>query len=240
MKSKNSKTMSLPGKLPVHHLLPFVITAAAFLILFLPKQPTLQNVMLKCLPVLYLMCYLAYTEKGRGESKIVIPALAFSLIGDGLLNFPGTLFVEGLIAFSFAQVLYTATFGFKRINVWTGITLYGASGALLLFIIPNVNATLKIAVPVYALLIFTMLWRALDRYSYAEDICYERRLCSVLGAVVFIISDACIAFLQLMNLMPKYPAQIIILSTYFLAQLLLTLGAAKKFWDAKYRIKEKK
>jgi len=52
-------------------------------------------------------------------------------VGDALLIWP-QYFIYGMIAFGVAQIMYTAAFGFKPLNVPLGIVLYvlGAVGKL--------------------------------------------------------------------------------------------------------------
>lgn len=68
------------------------------------------------------------------------------------------------------------------------------------------------------------------RARFQKDVPGVRRLCTALGAATFCVSDLCIVVLQLGRLLPHLYAQLIILSTYYLAQLLLVLGSAERFW----------
>ncbi|XP_064111074.1 lysoplasmalogenase TMEM86B-like [Macrobrachium nipponense] len=239
MKSSQRSAMRVPEELPLHHLVPYLLAVLASFVWFLPWEPTPWRAFLKFLPILYLIAYMGITERGKGESGKVLLALIFSAIGDAFLAYPDAWFVQGIQAFGVAQIFYTAAFGFEGIRLPMGIGLYGIGFVLLCFILPHIPTPLNVAIPIYNLLIGTMFWRALDRYALMSHIRFERRLCSVLGAVLFITSDSCIVFLQIFQLIPHIPAQIIILSTYYSAQLLLMLGSADSFWARKSELVKK-
>lgn len=84
------------------------------------------------------------------------------------------------------------------------------------FLYPNMTGVLVYGVPVYATLLLTMAWRATARV--------ERNLPKVfgsLGAFLFVISDSFIAF-DIFYTPIKY-SKLIIISTYYLAQVGITL-----------------
>ncbi|XP_068245038.1 lysoplasmalogenase TMEM86A-like [Palaemon carinicauda] len=239
MKSSQKSPVRVPKELPAHHLVPYLLAVLASFVWFLPWDPTPWRTFLKFLPILYLIAYLGVTEKGKGESGKIFFGLIFSAVGDAFMAYPDTWFLQGIQTFGISQIFYTAAFGFKAIKLPLGIGLYAIGFVLLYFILPHIPSPLNVAIPIYNLLIGTMFWRALDRYILMTHIRLERRVCSVLGAVLFITSDTCIVFLQIFKLIPHIPAQIIILSTYYAAQLLLMLGSAENFWAGKSKMIKK-
>lgn len=219
---------------PYHHLVPYLATVAASLIFFAPDEaPTGKGLALKCLPIVLLGLHLKLVEGShQGEAKWVYRALQFSVVGDAFLVWPDQFFIQGILFFAVAQILYIKAFGFREISIGLGaIPLYGLSMIALVLILPGLPAPLRVAVPIYTLIITTMLWRVVDRARLRIDLSLERRFCSLVGAVSFVISDLCIATLQVGRLIPHASAQVIILLTYYLAQLFLVLGSFESFWE---------
>ena len=92
---------------------------------------------------------------------------------------------------------------------------------VLSLILPSIDDfILKIGFPLYALLLGTTTWRALARVDqgFIEAL-------TGLGAVIFLISDGCIG-INMFYYKLDY-AQEIIMSTYYLAQFLITLSGVK-------------
>ncbi|XP_037799119.1 lysoplasmalogenase-like protein TMEM86A [Penaeus monodon] len=219
---------------PYHHLLPYLASVVVSLVFFAPDEaPTGKGLALKCFPIVLLTLHLKAVEGSRqGEAKWVYRALQFSVVGDAFLVWPDQFFIQGILFFAVAQILYIKAFGFREVSIGLGaIPLYGLSLIVLVLILPGLPTPLRVAVPVYALIITTMLWRAVDRARLRTDLSQERRLSSLLGAVIFVISDLCIATLQVGQLIPHAYAQVIILLTYYLAQLFLVLGSFESFWE---------
>ncbi|XP_042890361.1 lysoplasmalogenase-like [Penaeus japonicus] len=233
---------------PYYHLLPYLTAVAVSLVLFAPDEaPTGKGLALKCLPIVLLGLHLKVIEgSGQGEAKWVYRALQFSVVGDAFLVWPDQFFLQGILFFAVAQILYVKAFGFRDVSIGLGaIPLFGLSLVALVLILPGLPTPLRVAVPFYALIITTMLWRAVDRARLRTDLSIERRMSSLLGAVTFVISDLSIVTLQVGQLIPHTYAQLIILSTYYLAQLFLVLGSFESFWERrvatpKKQTKEKK
>ena len=92
---------------------------------------------------------------------------------------------------------------------------------ILSLILPNIEELpLKIGIPFYVALLGTSAWRTLAR----SDQGLVERLTG-LGGVIFLISDGCIG-INMFYYKLTY-AQEIIMSTYYLAQFLITLSGAK-------------
>lgn len=82
----------------------------------------------------------------------------------------------------------------------------------------NFEGILIVGVPVYCTLLITMVWRSNARVSASN---LPRLLCGI-GGVVFMISDGIIAFDKFYNPIPN--AKYLIMSTYYFAQLGITLS----------------
>jgi alkylglycerol monooxygenase len=162
---------------------------------------------------------------GRYSSKInlnVIFALAFSLSGDVLLMLPGSKwFIPGLVSFLVAHLFYTKIF-FKQSR------LFGAKAFFLIlitmayftFIKSHLPNDLLGAVLAYCLVISFMGAVAVERPLYLDS--YKL---VAMGALLFIFSDACIAYSKFVR--PFEGSTLAIMSTYGMAQLSLVLGIMK-------------
>lgn len=236
-KEKKSRKVASPHQLPLYHLLPFVLLVIISFIWFLPYKPALatmsvQRMVLKCLPILYLAIYIIIADRGRGESGRVFFALIFSAIGDGFLAFHDICFLYGVAAFGIAHSIYAKTFGFQPVKLLSGGCLFALNFCVLsYFALPYIQpVSFRVGMTIYSLVLVTMAWRSVDRYLFMTTPCKERRLCSALGGIIFIVSDSSYVFLQMLELLPHIPAQIIILSTYYLSQLCFMLGSCESFW----------
>ncbi|XP_068245035.1 lysoplasmalogenase TMEM86B-like [Palaemon carinicauda] len=239
MKSKNNPKGASPNEFgpPVYHLIPYVLGVIVSFVWFLPYKPSIETmpverVVLKCLPILYLAIYIMIMDRGRGESLKVFYALMLSLIGDIFLAYHDVGFLYGIALFGIGHLIYIKTFGFRPMKLLLGGALFAANFLILsFFALPYVKpASFRVGITIYSLLLGTMSWRALVRYFFMTTPCKERRICSALGAMLLFISDSAYVFLQIIELLPHIPAQIIILSTYYLSQVFFMLGSCESFW----------
>lgn len=161
-------------------------------------------------------------------------AMLFSFFGDVLLMFmdQGEIyFIAGLTAFLFAQVFYVISYRhyrYKGSNV-TGwhirmifsfiiiayavilwISLYAHLGEMLL------------PVTLYTLTIFAMVIMAIFRYNRTSPWSFYLVFS---GAVIFLLSDSIIAINKFMQ--PVSYERILVISTYMIAQFLITTGMAE-------------
>lgn len=82
----------------------------------------------------------------------------------------------------------------------------------------NFDEILKYGVPFYSTLLLTMMWRALSRIQSNNLL---KVICAI-GSVFFVVSDGIIAFNMFYT--PIKYSRIIIMSTYYFAQLCITLS----------------
>lgn len=239
MGRKKSSTPSTPKPrppFPYRLFVPFGVCVAMALLYVAPQEvPKLSMAVVKCLPILSLMSLILQKEnlKGGGEVTLVFIGLGLSLFGDYYLIWPDEKFVEGVVSFVIAESFYITSHGFKKVSWRSGVFVY----SLALFSITYVYQFLpspvhKLAATFYSLSLGTMLWRTVDRAWLRRDIPWERRMSSVAGAAMLVVSDFCIGTLQFGRLVPHVVAQLTILSTYYLAQMLLVLGACGRLWRA--------
>ncbi|MCY1166143.1 MAG: lysoplasmalogenase family protein [Pseudomonadota bacterium] len=159
--------------------------------------------------------------KGRFDA-FLLAALAASLAGDVLLMFPAY-FIPGLLAFLVAHLFFIALF---RLGVaWfpsrriLGLTL--ATGlAMYAFLWPHLDPVLKGAVAAYVLVIALMAAQAMGRALVLRD---KSAIAVAVGAGFFMLSDALLAINRFVQPLPL--AQLWVLGTYYVAQILITSHA---------------
>ena len=162
--------------------------------------------------------------------KILITALFFSWIGDGVLLFADRAeiyFIIGLVSFLVSHLVYILLFT-KQIKrektkttavFWIGVTVIISYLMMMLFLLIPTLGDLKIAVFVYALVLSTMLLFAFKGFFLWK----KKAAWSILiGAVIFVASDSILAFDKFYQKLEL--SSILIMSTYLLAQYLIVKG----------------
>ena len=186
-----------------------VLSAVYFLTI--PWHPFAGSWVVKAASVAILAA-LAARKRARGLAV----ALAFSALGDALLEFSPELFIGGLAAFLLAHVTYTVTFvrRWQSARITPGAVVAACySAGLAAWLLPEVG-TIAIPVAVYVLAITAMVVSAFTaRFP-------NRRVEA--GAVLFLISDSMLAVDRFR--MPVPLAEWIVWPTYYAAQLLITTG----------------
>lgn len=118
-------------------------------------------------------------------SRRILVGLIFCCFGDAFLVYPDY-FEIGMICFGIGHINYIRAFGFKPLNLPLGVFLYALNatgkyiflctvlrGFLCLFpgmlnLLRGLQGVLAVAVPLYSLLICTMVWRAIARAQVFE------------------------------------------------------------------------
>ena len=152
---------------------------------------------------------------------LVLAGLAFSLLGDIALMFPDKWFQAGLVAFLAAQVLYIMAFKPQSGHPVSPMTFlpFALYGLLMFFLLAPHLGPLKVPVFVYIAAITTMAGFAAARYV---DLGGTKPLLAFAGAVLFLVSDSVLAYDRFARKIPG--ARILVLGTYFPAQLLIALS----------------
>lgn len=148
--------------------------------------------------------------------KMIIAGLIFSTVGDVFL-IDSRRFIQGLTSFLLAHVCFIIAF-FSTPNL-TSAFFFLAYVAFFLFVLWKHLGNLKIPVIVYSLALALMSWFALSRYFELTD---QKSLYAFLGSIFFVASDSLLAFNKFKRSFPF--ADILILSTYFIAQWLIALS----------------
>lgn len=158
-------------------------------------------------------------EEYPAYAFLIMSGLIFSLLGDLFLLYPDRYFNNGLYSFLAAHILYILAFN-QNVNSYCGalalpILLYMT--VVLKYLLPRLGG-MKYPVIIYMLVISTMVYSAWNTSIY-----FNNGLDLILvGAILFAISDTVLAFNKFYK---KFTlAEPIILSTYFIAQLLFAMS----------------
>ncbi|WP_223552088.1 lysoplasmalogenase [Aestuariivivens sp. NBU2969] len=181
--------------------------------------------------VISLICFLHQnTNDLDGKTKkITIWALTFSVLGDILLMFVfinQNFFIGGLISFMLAHLMYIKVFYgkhkfHKKIFNFLGILLIYVF--FLFYILKNNLGNMLLPVILYMAVILLMVTMAFLRQGQVNKLSF---ILVFLGAITFIISDSLLALNKFYRPLPL--ANISIMLTYALAQLLIVFGLKKQ------------
>jgi uncharacterized membrane protein YhhN len=165
--------------------------------------------------------------------RLMFAGLFFSWAGDVILEFTeinGDLFIPGLVFFLLAHVMYLTVFFItpgknvilnKRIYLLIPVLI---SGTGLVYFLYNDLADMRIPVLLYAAVILTMLAGAINRIEKVNRRSY---LMVLGGAILFLISDSALAINKFSSHFES--SDIVIMSTYLLAQFLIVKGYIEQF-----------
>lgn len=187
------------------------------------------------MPLLIFLFISQTTGFASSLKKWMILALLFSWAGDVLLMFDSissNFFIFGLVAFLLAHIFYIVLFDLIRLREklrqsllpLLPIAVYYL--ALLGLLQPHLGNMRK-PVAIYGLIISFMLSFAIDLWRLKDR---SVSLLIIPGALLFISSDSILAINKFYK--PYEFAGIAIMSTYGLAQLLITLGAVRYITSA--------
>ncbi len=167
------------------------------------------------------IAFLGERGSGRPYQTAIVCGLLFSLAGDVFMMQRHKRFTAGLLMFLIAQIFYALAFfsGLKPgFSSWPYIPLIFYA-VLIIRILYRRLGKMKIPVMIYILVIIGMARLAIERFLQLQD---TAALLALIGAVLFSFSDSIIALNRFVR--PFRGAQAIILSTYFLAQYLISMS----------------
>jgi len=155
---------------------------------------------------------------GRFDAYL-LAGLVFSLAGDCLLMFSGY-FIPGLLSFLVAHLFYIALF--KQGQPWFPsrralVATLGVGALMYAVLFAGLTPVLRIAVAAYVLVIALMAAQAIGRATVLRD---RASVWVAIGAGFFMLSDALLATNKFATPLPM--AQLWVLSTYYIAQILMT------------------
>lgn len=172
-----------------------------------------------------VLIWLVWSSSLNQKQYFLLLALFFSLCGDVLLMFSGSLyFMLGLGAFLLAHVCYIVVL--SRYFVFNGVRVlpFVAFSSLMIFGVLNGQLPVDLEIPVgFYVLTITVMGIFAVSGSRLSPIHYEKVLA---GAVLFILSDSFIAVDKFVNTIPF--ASFWVMSTYGMAQYLMVSGLTSR------------
>lgn len=188
------------------------------------------------MPILLVLFLLNASRNPRAERIFFTGALIFSLAGDVFLMFKREdLFVFGLASFLIGHLAYILSFrgriGDARVSrgtkMATALPFLLFVLGFLSFLYPYIDATpetrpLFVPVAVYSSVIGLMGYTALLR---RKGVSAQGFWWVAGGALLFIVSDSCIAVNKFVS--PMAQPGLVIMATYGVAQFLMTVGTLK-------------
>lgn len=189
----------------------------------------------KPLITISLLLFLVYHTQLKGRFvKRVFGGLLFGLFGDCFLMFQTThpsFFLLGLASFLVGHLLYITAFYLDYIwnsRIQKGYTrwalvIFGVFCIVFYIYLRPYLADMKIPVMVYAFVISLMGIMAANRKGRVNTLSFKLVMW---GAVLFILSDAILAYNRFVH--PFETSGLWIMSTYMLAQYLITMGTVER------------
>lgn len=181
------------------------------------------------LVVVAAVVYLGFVSTGRQNLLKLAPALLLAALvddpvfsaayvlcaaGDLFLLDKKRFFLHGLVAFLLAHVVFIVGLAARAPgpppNAAGGLVGLAATG-MLAALLPYTKGVLRVAVPFYAMALAGLAFAGLAHSPVAG-----------LGAIVFMVSDSVLAWNRFRAPVPR--AELIILSTYYTALLLIGLA----------------
>ncbi|XP_061568441.1 lysoplasmalogenase isoform X2 [Cololabis saira] len=224
-------------------MLPFFLSSALYFYLWTPDSPpSLVSAGVKAAPAVLLAA--AVLSWNGGQSVLgVAGGLIFSAVGDCCLVWP-ELFLHGMGAFAVAHLFYSLTFLSRRyatysspssLNRFLYLILFLVGGGVYIYLYPFLRKApdsnlLTPGVGVYIVLIVAMAGLAIR----------TRHTATLLGSLTFMVSDATLALQVFKAVPPMQNGQIVVMVTYYLAQLLIAMGDIKAVETTDFNSKWKK
>jgi len=207
-----------------------VVLLADLIAVYLGKEILRYATKPLLMPLLVIYFVSAVKFFDSSSKKWMILALAFSWLGDVLLIFESansSFFIFGLVAFLIAHILYIILFNQIRIKEKVKQSLFPLLPIaiyyfLLISLLQPTLGEMKKPVGIYGLIISIMLSFAIDLWRIKDR---GVSFYIISGALLFIISDSLLAINKFYSSF-QYGG-ILIMLTYGIAQLFITLGAAR-------------
>ncbi len=171
--------------------------------------------------LIILLCLTTQTQVSDNFKILILLGLLFSLIGDIFLMLKSDQFTKGLLSFLIAHLFYISAITFNSgfhfsFLIFSIVLIYFI--VITLIIVPKRNSK-KIYVGIYSFIITFLLWQSFERMEYLES---TNSIMFAVGILFFTISDTILAYNKFVR---KFSlAQLLILSTYFIAQTLIALS----------------
>ena len=209
----------------------FVVVFLTDLSAVYTNNETLRYITKPLLMPLLVLFFIFNTESFASSlKKWIVVALLFSWVGDVLLMFESAnanFFIFGLVAFLLAHIFYIVLFDQIRVREKFKQSLFPLLPIAIYYFLlisllqPDLGGMQK-PVSIYGLVISIMLSFAIDLWRLKDR---AVAVLIILGALLFISSDSLLAINKFYKQFEL--AGIAVMSTYGVAQLLITIGVAK-------------
>jgi uncharacterized membrane protein YhhN len=168
-----------------------------------------------------LIGFIQPSEVSSVYRYLIIVGLIFSLMGDIFLMLPTDRFLYGLSGFFVAHIFYIAAF--ISDSNFPANYFYLVPGliiiAIMLRLILPSTGNKRVPVILYSLVLLFLLWQALGRL---DELYTHSSIVAFIGTAFFVFSDGLLAFNRFTRNFKS--AQLIILSTYYTAQLCIVFS----------------
>jgi uncharacterized membrane protein YhhN len=166
-----------------------------------------------------LLAFLNSATPMRFYQQMIIAGLIFSTVGDVLL-IDSRRFVQGLLSFLAAHICFIIAF-YSIISTpnFPSLVFYLVYVAVFSAILWKYLDKLKLPVIVYSLALAAMSWFALSKTIEHHN---HETFHAFIGSLMFVASDSLLAFAKFKSRFRF--AEVLILSTYFLAQWFIALS----------------
>ncbi|XP_067857722.1 lysoplasmalogenase TMEM86A-like [Heptranchias perlo] len=211
-------------------LVPFFVTVCIYMIVSLvSSKPVWLKGLTKILPIICLCVFVLSNGKkflcSHHSVLKLLAGLILSAMGDVLLlKDDNKIFIIGGAMFALAHCLYTWAFGFKPLNLRAGCLMAVVVVLGLTFLSTCLMTWEVLLLACYCILIGIMSWRANAEVLFHNQRPATKVICGI-GAAVFMVSDFTLATNLLCFPVPY--ESVIVMTTYYMAQLFITLGIVK-------------
>ena len=231
----------------------FGIFVLLVFIYFYVSYPNLRNypdetvlvAIFKILPIVTLLVTVAETPEvdivHAQQMKYFKYGLIFSLLGDIFMNWPNDYSLEAMGLFVIAHLFYIKAFGWKPRGYESALFCFTSGFVSFMFLLPGIKGRmLQTAVFMHCALIMATWWRTIARWQHFPSLV---NLLGVAGSLSFAVSDFIIG-LDTWKFPKRVPyAMVMIMATYYLAQLLLTISIVNYrrtfFYEEDLRVEKK-
>ena len=203
----------------------FVLLGAVHLATLEWDVPILVMGTTKLLPMLLMIVAsvaLAKTHSPRWKTLRTL-ALLFSMVGDTLLIFSAEwCFLGGLAAFLVGHIFYNILFVRSSLMPVLGVFCFATSGSIVYLLLDFFPPDLRIPVLVYVVMLSATAWRSAAAAFSGTTLSLKTYLAG-LGGLIFLVSDAVLAVDRFIppHILIVPHARVVVMTTYYLAQLAL-------------------
>ena len=198
----------------------FIFLSSVLAIISKYKAPQFYSIV-KPIPIILLLLQI-YFSSNVLANQLLLFGLIFSLLGD-LSLLRNNLFYLGLLFFLTAHILYFSLFIIFAIDVnWILVVPFIFYSIILFSLLNLASKITSSAIILYMSAISLMGFSGLNLYLERFDL---PSLLIFLGGLLFILSDSVLAYNKFKSHFKV--AEIVILSTYYLAQTLIVIGVIK-------------